>query len=1157
MRHIYKQAMIIACVLMFLGSSWMLAQSIMGSVSGRVVDPSGNVIVGAPVILRNERTSDVRNANTNELGAFTFPSVQPGVYTLRIEQQGFQSMERTGMNLSANERLALGDIALSIGAVTEKVTVQAVGETVQTASSDHSAELTSSQINMVLVRGRDVMSLLRTMPGVTYTSDTDAVGENLGTNFPNVQGGRYEWNTLNVDGLAGNDLGNPYTGSSSINLDAISDVKVLLNNYQAEYGRNGGAFINVVTKSGTQEFHGSAYWYKRHEMLNANNFFNNLNKVAKPVYRYNTLGVTIGGPVYIPGKFNSNKDKLFFFYSLEDWGSKSPRPLQQTTVPTALERSGNFSQTLDVSGALIPIRDPSAGTPFPGNIIPASRINKNGQVLLNVFPQPNALDRSVTRGAYNYNFAQSWEIPKRQHLFKIDYLPTGKDRFSVRGSTWRADNQGYGAPAGGRATWDEILSRYLFRYPSLVVNYTRTISPTMVNEFSGGVGYSKEQATPINDADLQKLNRTALGMTLKQFYPQNNPLNFIPMASFGGVPAAADIGWDGRFPMRGADTTFNFSDNFSWIRGTHAFKFGIFADRGREYEGEDGTFAGNFAFQRDINNPLDANYAYANAVLGNYYSYVESTSRPGYNGRSTILQWFAQDTWKVNRRLTLDIGFRFVWFTPWTQKNGTSAAFSVERYQASKAPALYYPALDSNGRRVARNPLTGELSIPPLIGVYVPNSGDPINGMVVGTDSTYPSGFKDQQPVQVEPRVGFAYDVFGNGKMAIRGSFGTFHNTRTVGGPPVVASKFNPPRQYNPTLYYGNMDSMQGASSYLSPPGTVYGFERASKTPTLYSYSFGVQRALGAGTVVDVSYVGNVTRHVLQIRNLNLVPYGARFLPQNADPTNPSTWLNDNYFRPYPGYGNINYYENGGTTNYNSMQVTLNRRFTKSLQFGLSYTWSKAMDFSTNEQATVSTYAPRRVWNYGKAAFDQTHNMVLNYIWDVPKLSKRWDNVGTRLVFDNWQVAGFTAFVSGQPSGVGFSTVDGAEITGGGDGARIVVTGKAPLSHGDRTMLRWFDTSVFQRTPRGSMGNAPKDVFRLPGINNWDISLFKNFPIKSEARYLQFRFEMYNAFNHTQFQSVDSTARFDVQGNQVNTRFGQVTAARAARVIQLSLRFAF
>ena len=438
MTQLSRHTVVLACI-MFV-SIPAAAQSIMGSVSGRVVDPSGSAIAGAPVVLVNERTKDMRSVNSNELGVFAFPTVQPGVYTLRIEQQGFQSVEQTGMNLSANERLALGDISLRIGAVTERVTVQATGEAVQTAGSERSAELTSNQINMILVRGRDVMSLLRTMPGVTYTGDTEAVGENLGTNFPNVQGGRYEWNTLNVDGLAGNDLGNPYTGSSSINLDAISDVKVLLNNYQAEYGRNGGAFINVVTKSGTQQFHGSGYWYKRHEMLNANNFFNNLNKVAKPVYRYNTLGFTVGGPVYIPGKFNSSKEKLFFFYSFENWGSKSPRPLQQTTMPTALEREGNFSQTLDVSGALIVMRDPTTGSPFPGNVIPTSRINKNGQILLNVFPLPNATDRSVTRGAYNYNFTQSWQIPKQQHLFKIDYLPTGKDRFSVRGSTWRADN---------------------------------------------------------------------------------------------------------------------------------------------------------------------------------------------------------------------------------------------------------------------------------------------------------------------------------------------------------------------------------------------------------------------------------------------------------------------------------------------------------------------------------------------------------------------------------------------------------------------------------------------------------------------------------------------------------------------------------------------
>jgi len=249
------------------------AQSISGSISGSVLDPSGQAIAGASVTLVNAQTGESRTTTTNEVGAFTFFSLLPGLYSATIEQKGFQGVERTEMNLSANERLSLGAIHLRIGDVTEKVTVEAVGSAVQTASSERAAQLTSSQINMVLVRGRDVLSLLRLLPGVSNTSDPNALGDSTGAAMPYIQGQQYQFNTFNVDGVAGNDLGNPYAASSSTNMDAIAEVTVLLNNYQAEYGRNGGAFINIVTKSGSRNFHGTGYWYKRHEMFNANDFF--------------------------------------------------------------------------------------------------------------------------------------------------------------------------------------------------------------------------------------------------------------------------------------------------------------------------------------------------------------------------------------------------------------------------------------------------------------------------------------------------------------------------------------------------------------------------------------------------------------------------------------------------------------------------------------------------------------------------------------------------------------------------------------------------------------------------------------------------------------------------------------------------------------------
>jgi hypothetical protein len=278
----------------------LAAQSVSGSVSGTVVDQTRQVLPGATVALRNEQTGDSRATQTNEVGAFVFPAVQPGVYTVRVELSGFAPFERTHTVVPANEQLSIGAVQLNVGNLSETVTLTAQGTIVQTASSERSALITSNQLEMVADRGRDVVSLLRILPGVAYSTPTDAPGGNFGTTTPNINGNRATWNTMTVDGVVGNDMGSPQVFSSSINFDAIGEVQVELNNYRAEYGRNGGPVVNIVTKSGTKTFKGSAYWYKRNEALNANDFFNNRNGIAKPLYRYDTAGATIGGPVPIP-----------------------------------------------------------------------------------------------------------------------------------------------------------------------------------------------------------------------------------------------------------------------------------------------------------------------------------------------------------------------------------------------------------------------------------------------------------------------------------------------------------------------------------------------------------------------------------------------------------------------------------------------------------------------------------------------------------------------------------------------------------------------------------------------------------------------------------------------------------------------------------------
>jgi hypothetical protein len=296
---------------------------------------------------------------------------------------------------------------------------------------------------------------------------------------------------------------------------------------------------------------------------------------------------------------------------------------------------------------------------------------------------------------------------------------------------------------------------------------------------------------------------------------------------------------------------------------------------------------------------------------------------------------------------------------------------------------------------------------------------------------------------------------------------------------------------------------------------------------------------------------------------LNTVPYGARFDPANQDPTRPGNPLPDNFFRPYPGYGDINYFLNNGIANYNALQVQANRRFSQGLQFGVAYTLSRSRDYtSATETGTtpgrLPTYADVREWTYGLSSFDQTHVVVINYTYDIPSLPAAWSNVVTRAVLNNWQISGITAFSSGTPSGITLALQDSAtDLTGGGDGTRVVVTGDPVLPRSERSFSRWFDTSVFARPARGDVGNGHKDIVRLPGVNNTDVTLFKRFPFSNGRRNVQLRWEIYNLFNHTQYNGVDTTARFSPAGEQVNPTFGQVISTRSPRVMQAAVRIVF
>ena len=397
-----------------------------------------------------------RAFTTGSSGDFVFPSLDPGTYTLSAKIQGFKEIDKKDVHLTALENLSVGDLRLEIGAVTETVEVVAQGAPVETASAERSGLLDSKQITDLMARGRDVMALLQLMPGVVDDSTgSDTLGQ-FGT--PTMQGVRSFYNSLNIDGISGN-TARGRTAEAPINMDAIAEeVKVLGNSYSAEYGTGAGGVINLVTKSGTQRFRGGAYYYNRNEAFNANNFFNNRQSIDRQRYRYNTVGWNLGGPIFIPKHFNSNKQKLFFFFSMEYLPNQQPNSISNFTVPTALERQGDFSQSYKsctslTNCSLFVVNDPlnkdatGKAIQFPGNVIPVNRIDVNGAKLLTVFPLPNATNPLVTKYAYNFQIAGSEDIPVKQEILKIDYNVTDKARLWVRASGFSSDNTGLNSAA--------------------------------------------------------------------------------------------------------------------------------------------------------------------------------------------------------------------------------------------------------------------------------------------------------------------------------------------------------------------------------------------------------------------------------------------------------------------------------------------------------------------------------------------------------------------------------------------------------------------------------------------------------------------------------------------------------------------------------------
>ena len=1093
--HFVRVALTLLC------SALVFGQTSSQQISGFVRDASGLVVSSAKITVRNVGTGLSREAQVNESGFYSFTNLPIGIYEIDASATGFKRYLQKEIKLDVNAKVTV-DVLLDVGSVNESITVTTDAAQVEVGSGEIGRLVTGTQAKELQLNGRNYIQLLALIPGVstTYASSFNLAG-GFGTNASgqSANGGRTDTFSWNVDGVDNKDNGGGGNNFVNVNPDAIAEFKVLTTNYSAEYGQNAGAIINLALKSGTKDFHGSAYEFVRNDAFDARAF----NAFQKQKLRFNNFGWNLGGPIYIQGKFNADKSKLFFFVS-QEFKRLRQGAINTWAVPTLVQRSGDFSA---LPAAQWP-RDPLTNAAFPNGIIPQSRINKSMTALIGNYPTPN-----FTGSGGNLVFPTTTPSNTNQYIYKVDYNINSNNQISVhylKDSFYQLQN-----------LTSIVLFDRTIPGTNSKIQWTRIINPTTVNtfqfSFSGNV-ISQNGYRP-NPTFTEDYSRTGSGYTAPSIYGITNDIPTMAITGFNTLNAAPR-------QFNNFNRLFNFKDDFSKLIGSHSLKAGILIMRSRKNQDNIPAINGSLTFQ--TGHALSSGVPLADALLGNFQQYQEAnTNREGWY-RFSQVEPYIQDDWKVSSRLTVNLGFRFMYMQPQYSALQNTVSFLPEFFDRSKTP-----------------------SIVASTGALVPNTGDPFNGLTLG-GSEFPEAAKERIPITSDPRVlalfrgipketaetfwgtlgprlGFAYDVGGKQRTVIRGGYGMFYE-RTQGNF-IFSGINNPPFIQQQTILGANVDNPTGGSASLFPASIVNSHPVDFKVPRIMNWSVGVQQKLDKLTTLDVAYVGSSAASLSRTLNINQLPVGT--LQRNPG-------INTNALRPYQGYADIQQYVNGANSIYNSLQVQVRRQMGGGGLISMAYTWSRAItDASTYNEAPMDSYNAKL--DRGLATFHRAHNLIVSYVYPLPFwiTGDEW----YKKVFGGWQLSGITTINTGLPQNL---SINGDRAGIGAGGQRPDVVGDWRQGGGER--LQWFNTAAFALPALGTLGNLGRNVVIGPGTNNWDASLQKNFRITEGIR-MQFRAEFYNAPHHFSWLAVGTTLGA--------SNFGQITSASDPRSLQFGLRLDF